>query len=115
MQRTILLYRVILGMVLLAPPAAWGQSAAGAPAPLLLDAVPPATAPPPAMETAFPDFSQHVPDEPKDRPAAAAQPADTVNATGALGAGGPFGGFDPRTLAIFQTSFATTWYPSERV
>jgi hypothetical protein len=69
----------------------------------------PATAmqPPPPVPLLTDDFVGPVPDRPA--PAENPPPRDP----NALLAGGPFGGFDPRALAMFRADYKAAWFPNE--
>ena len=122
MRRNILLYRVVLGLLLLAPWSAQGQTesvpASFPPPPPGLDGIPPAIAPVGATGEALIEQASLSEDGP-DRPTAPATTTTNAtgadNSTGAFGPGGAYGFFDPRMLSIFSINAATTWFPNEHV
>jgi hypothetical protein len=121
MSRNILSCPLLLGLFLLAPAGVRGQSnpAPPPPEPILVPILPGLLIPQPTAAElgANGDNGPLFPTDEKDRPAAppATSPTLANNSIGAFGQGGAFGLFDPRLLAIPSTSFATTWFPSERV
>ncbi len=112
MQVTSFIHRAALVTFLLVPSFAWSQSESVQPAvPPLLPAPSPALiGPPEAITTILPEEVGGTflgPPTPAENP----PPRDTS----ALLAGGPFGGFDPRSLAMFRADYRSTWFSSEGV
>jgi hypothetical protein len=106
MQPSILARRIGPALLLLVPAAALGQTGTAPPPP------PPAVllAPEPLPEPILPEPATNRPTATDPPPSAA---AGAFDAPGLFG--GPFGGFDPRSLSIFRGSYAATWFPDERV